>query len=162
MKQHPFPATMSRNRFKSILRFLRFDDTWARKARIAARKAAQGGPSKQFSYAMPPPEDNFGHIREIAHKIISTFYHLLEPGRNLVVDEQIVKFKGRCGFRVYMKSKEGGSREIEQGKRVVLDLAEVYAGTGRNITADNFFSSLKLCLELREKNLTYLQCYLLG
>lgn len=46
-------------------------------------------------------------------------------------------------------------REVGQSKRVVLDLASPILGSGRNITADNFFSSYGLAEELLKHNLTY-------
>lgn len=45
--------------------------------------------------------------------------------------------------------------ETNQGKRVVLDLAEDYLDQGRGITADNFFTSKALALELLEKKNTF-------
>ena len=98
-------------------------------------------------------------------------------------DEQLVLFRGRCPFRVYIPSKPGkyGIRiwvladvasscccafdvytgkignlvEVGIGQRVVLQLTENYYNSGRNNTADNFFSSYSLVSQLSSKKLTY-------
>lgn len=50
--------------------------------------------------------------------------------------------------------KTGASREINQGERVVKDLIVTYKISGRNITMDNFFTSLSLAKHLLSWNLT--------
>lgn len=89
------------------------------------------------------------------------------PDSDITVDERLANFKGRCPFRVYMKSKPGkygiklwaaadrtgyisnsqlytgkidNKREVNQGLRVVLDMVEPFYETGRGITTDNFFT----------------------
>lgn len=102
------------------------------------------------------------------------------PGSHLTVDEQLVSFRGRAPFRVYMKSKPdrygikiwalvdcatlytmnlqiylgklGNKPEKNQGARVVLDLVQCVPG-GRGITTDNF-TSKDLSCELQKRKLT--------
>lgn len=102
----------------------------------------------------------------------------------LTVDEMLVPFRGRCLFRVYMKSKPARygikimcmcdarthylySAFIYSGKeqtsrntysvpsKTVLKLAEPLFDTNRNVTGDNWFSSIELVDALKAKGLTY-------
>jgi len=45
--------------------------------------------------------------------------------------------------------KTGNVREMNQGERVVKELAISYKGSGRNISMDNFFTSLPLAKHLK-------------
>jgi len=107
--------------------------------------------------------------------IIRRMFHLYE---NITVDEQLLPSRGRCPFWQYISSKPekyeikiwaacctktkfawilqvytGEERnccpEINQGKRVVLDLTEGLSE--HNITCDNFFTSMDLAMELKKK-----------
>ena len=51
---------------------------------------------------------------------------------------------------------QGDLAEVGQGQRVVLQLTENYYNSGRNITADNFFSSYSLVSQLLSEKLTYI------
>lgn len=81
---------------------------------------------------------------------------------------QIVPYRSRCPFRVYMKSKStkyglkvwvladteiGGKSERGQDKRVVLDLISDL-GFGYGIATDIFFTTLELAEELLNRKLT--------
>ena len=98
----------------------------------------------------------------------------------MTIDEQLVTFRGRCPFRQYIPSKPGikiwaicdsatsyawkmevytgrevgERREVNQGERVVLSLVTEVEKSGRNITTDNFFTSLALARKLLNKKLT--------
>ena len=61
-----------------------------------------------------------------------------------------------CRLQVYTGKQSGQEREHNQGKRVVLQLTEGLQGSGRNVTADNFFCSLSLAQKLSERKLTLL------
>lgn len=158
-----FSETMARNRFSMITKCLRFDD----------KDKREHGPSR----------DKLQPIREFSQALMSKCRANYKPSENLCIDEQLVIFRGRCGFKVYIPSKPGKygikiwvcadvatsyccnfdvytgqtgrSPEIGQAERVVLQLAEPYFGSGRNITADNFFSSLHLTRTLLTHQLTY-------
>lgn len=78
-------AIMSRDRFKQILCFLRFDNYETRTERRAADKLAP--------------------IRDIFDGFVSNCKKAYNPGEHLCVDEQLVPFRGKAPFRVYMKSK---------------------------------------------------------
>ena len=139
-------ATMSLKRFQIIMKFLRFDDTTTRAERRTSDKLAP--------------------IRELWELFQEQCRQCYSPGAFLTVDEQLIPFRGRCSFRVYMKSKPdryglkvwviadselhyalnsqiylgkaGNNPEVGQGQRVVMELSEKYHGSGRNITCDNF------------------------
>jgi len=49
----------------------------------------------------------------------------------------------------------GQLREVEQGARVVKELVSPYRRSGRNVVADNFFSSVDLAQDLLADGLTY-------
>uniref|UniRef100_T1IRM5 PiggyBac transposable element-derived protein domain-containing protein n=1 Tax=Strigamia maritima TaxID=126957 RepID=T1IRM5_STRMM len=163
---------MARDRFIYLLKFLRFDDVKARHERMELEKKIQLG---LVDPPDPPivPLSKLAPIENVLTNFINVLPTLYEPGDNITVDEMLVKFRGGVSFRVYMKSKPArygikvlgwglfvftlcvytgkvdDQRELKQGKRVDLDM------TGRGITADNFFSSKELVLELSQNGLTY-------
>ena len=59
-------------------------------------------------------------------------------------------------MQVYTGKSLTGEREKNQGERVVLDLLEPLSGSGRGVTADNFFTGVPLAEKLLAKNLTFL------
>ena len=61
-----------------------------------------------------------------------------------------------CNAQVYLGRWNNHEREVGQGRRVVLDLLQHIEGSGRNVTADQFFTSVDLGLSLLEKGLTLL------
>ena len=103
----------------------------------------------------------------------------------MCVDEKLEGFRGRCSFRQYIPSKpnkcgikiyalvdsqvfylhnleiyaglqpEGVYRIRNKPSDVVLRLCQPIYGSGRNVTADNWFTSVELIEELRKKSLTY-------
>ena len=104
-----------------------------------------------------------------------------KPGAEITVDEQLFPTKSRCPFTQYMPNKpdkfgikfwlaadvdtkymvngypylgKDPSRPAKQslGESVVLKLVEPFLGKGRNVTTDNFFTSLPLAHKLLAKN----------
>ena len=157
-----YRATMGINRFRNIMRFIRFDDANTRKQRKITDKAAP--------------------IRDIWTMLNKNLLQIYKPTENLTVDEQLYPFRGRTKFTQYIPSKPakygikiwwvcdaenafplngiiytgktGHIREKNQGERVVKELAVAYKGSGRNICMDNFFTSLSLAQQLLSWNLT--------
>ena len=80
-----FGATMSLRRFQTILKFLRFDDKNTREQRRASDKLAP--------------------FREIWTMFVTRCRNNFTVGPNATIDEQLVSFRGRCLFKVYMPSK---------------------------------------------------------
>lgn len=154
-------VAMSQNRFRFLMRCLRFDDIHTR----AERKS----------------DDKFAPFREIFEKFVSNCKSSYKPTDYLTLDEQLVAFRGNCPFRVYMPNKPAKyglkvfalvstsnfyatNLEVYVGKQpdgpykvsnscsdVVRRLVEPVIGTNRNITCDNWFSSVPLIIQLREE-----------
>lgn len=80
-----FKATMALKRFKSILRFIRYDDKTTRVARRATDKLAA--------------------IREVFDNVVANLQKYYVPGAYMTVDEQMVPFYGRCAFKQFMPKK---------------------------------------------------------
>lgn len=79
------PATMSRNRYQELTRFLRFDNFETREERRE--------------------NDKLAAIREIFDIFVAKCKISCNPGAHICVDEQLVPYRGKAPFRVYMKSK---------------------------------------------------------
>ena len=150
---------MSRDRFYDLLRFIRFDNRDVRNL-----------------------NDKFSPIRSIFGQIVKNFQTSYKAGPTVTVDEQLVSFRGRCPFKIYVPSKPGkyGMKlwaladtetfycmnllpyigrvcnvpERGQGQRVVLELTDMISGSGRHVVMDNFFCSLGLGRILLGRSLT--------
>lgn len=158
-----FRAVMARERFKCILRVMRFDDKDSRPNRLAS--------------------DKFAHVRDFWDSFVSNCRHCYIPSSFLTIDEQLLGYRGRCGFRQYIPSKPdrygiklwlctdsetfytcnaapylgkqaGENRQQNVGTTVVTQLTEPYYHTGRNVTVDNFFNDVSLSEFLLQKGLT--------
>ena len=123
-------------------------------------------------------------IRELWEIFTENSQKCLVPESQLCVDEQMIGFRGRCPFRVYIKSKldQYGTKiwaicenpsgyvwksqvytgqiasnpEKNQGGRVVLELVQGL-GPGQGVTCDKFFTSFVLTRELTKQNKTILE-----
>lgn len=102
---------------------------------------------------------------------------------HVTIDEQLLGFRGKCPFRQYIPSKPDkygikfwccvdvnsyyifdafpyvGRQADEQrqrcvGANVVLELMKPMYGSNRNVTIDNFFTTIQLAKELHSKELT--------
>jgi len=78
---------MVRNRFFQILRVIRFDDKTTRNQQRSIDKLAP--------------------IRCVFESIISIFQMAYTPNEHTTIDEQLVVFRGKCPFHVFIKSKPG-------------------------------------------------------
>ena len=77
--------TITRDRFKSIMRYLRFDDKDTRPARAVNNK--------------------FAPISEIWDMFTKNCLACYKPGAHITVDEQLFPCKARCAFTQYMANK---------------------------------------------------------
>ncbi|XP_050300110.1 piggyBac transposable element-derived protein 4-like [Anthonomus grandis grandis] len=127
--------------------------------------------------------DKLAAISEIYNEFVENSMICYTPSEFLTVDEMLVPFRGRCGFRMYMPVKPAKyglkiqiladskshymiNSEIYTGKRsdrsnlsipteTVLRLVGPVVGTNRNITGDNWYTSMELTGELLNRKLTY-------
>ena len=117
--------------------------------------------------------DKFQPIRKVFEMWNDTLLDTFVPGPYLIVEEQLLAFRGRCPFRqyiLYTLSKYGikiwavsdsatsyvRKIDIYKGKepqklqnsnlgcKIVIHFPKPFKKSGRNITYDNFFTSLEL------------------
>lgn len=156
-----FGSVMSRNRFLDIMRYLRFDVRSTRSVRLQT--------------------DKFGLASDPWNRFISNCQSCYKPGENIAIDEQLFPTKVRCKWTQYIASKpdkfgikfwlavDVASKYLVNGfpylgkdetrptgmrlaDHVVMKLMEPYFGKGRNVTTDNFFTSLSLAKDLQLQN----------
>ncbi|GBP98328.1 PiggyBac transposable element-derived protein 4 [Eumeta japonica] len=154
---------MPRDRFKEIMKFLRFDHRSERSSRLQ--------------------QDKFALISDVWKKFIENCLSCYKPGENVTVDEQLFSTKVRCRFLQYIANKpdkfgikfwlcvdvdskfvlngfpylgkdESRPQNQSLSESVVMRLVEPFANTGRNVTTDNFFTSLSLANNLLAKRTT--------
>lgn len=153
-----FRITMGKNRFRLLLRALRFDDFTDREERKKTDKLAP--------------------IREVFDSFVEKCKANYEIGQYATIDEMLEAFRGKCSFRQYIPSKPAkygikiysladaenwytSNLEVYVGKQpngpfqqdnnsaaLVKRLVEPIANTGRNVTCDNFFTSVPLAVDL--------------
>lgn len=153
-----FRLTMSVKRFSFLLRHLRFDNKVDRIERQALDKMAA--------------------FREIFEEFVENLPKHFNPSFYTTIDEILTSFRGHCSFRVYMPSKPNRyglkiyalvdsklfytmKLEVYLGKQpegpykfdnsnlsLVCRLVEPIRGSNRNITMDNFFTSVELADKL--------------
>lgn len=153
-----FRIGMSKFRFSFLLQHLRFDDMDTRKERHKVDKLAP--------------------IRSIFDLFVEKCKSAYTPFENVTIDEKLEAFRGRCGFRVYIPSKPNKyglkvyalvdsktyyacNLEVYVGSQppgpyvqetsasaVVERLVEPLRNSKRNLTCDNWFTSIPLVRNL--------------
>jgi hypothetical protein len=156
---------MGRNRFVQINCALRFDDKTSRKEKLKSDKIPHI--RELLNLWTPTLRHNFLPFENV------TVDEQLFPFRGRCGFKQYIPTKPRgkfglkswiladqktsfcCNFELYTGKPPGGVAEKEQGNRVVLSLVD-YLGkkSGRNVTCDNFFTSIGLAEKLLERNIT--------
>ena len=156
-------AAMSRDRFKMMLRFIRFDNENTRAERAQTDKAAP--------------------IRDIWIMLNRNLEKAYKPYECITIDEQLFPFRGHTKFTQYIPSKPAkygikvfwacdasnayplqgqiytgkltdGPRQVNVGEQTVLNLVSLYKSSGRNVTTDNFFTTMELAKVLNSWNMT--------
>jgi hypothetical protein len=153
-----FRCAMSIKRFKFLLIAMRFDDIRSREDRRLV--------------------DNLAPIRDLFEEFVANCKKHYSLSEFTTVDEMLDAFRGRCKFRQYMKSKPAkygikifalvcaktfytsnlevytgrqppGPFQVDNSAKCVVErLVEPISGSNRNVTVDNWFSSIPLCLSL--------------
>ena len=162
---HYVNATFSRERFRMLSRYLTFDNPQDRRQRAQLQ-------GKYFK--MADVFSNFSNQIRIAY----------EPSAHLCIDECLYPFRGHCSFIQYMpqkpakyglkfwvmsdcessiivnilpySGKEGGVVQRGLAQRVVMQLSSPFANQWRNITFDNYYTSVALAEELWKNKFTSL------
>ena len=80
-----FPETMTRNLFREILRFLRFDVRSTRSVRLQT--------------------DKFALISDVWNRFVDNCISCYKPRANITIDEQLFPTKARCRFTQYILKK---------------------------------------------------------
>jgi len=111
-----YKAVMSRERFKFLINCLRFDDKGTR----ADRKET----------------DPFAPIRSIWEELISNCKIFYKAGSYITIDEQLLAFRGRCPFRMYIPTKPA-----KYGIKIVMVCD---AGTKYMVDASPYIGKKKL------------------
>ena len=156
--QSIFNRSISRGRYRQILRVFRFDNAQSRRHHRSRDKL-----------------EPIRKVFETRDSYLRDSYYICRP--SMRVNEQLVRFKGRCHFKQYVPSKpgkcgikiwiicdsacsfswkiqvyvgkDGGlGQETNQDIRVVLDLVQVIENSDHTITCDNFFTDLSLARKL--------------
>ncbi|KAI5099947.1 dual specificity protein phosphatase 26 isoform X1 [Silurus meridionalis] len=156
---------MYRDRFISIMQHLRFDYEDMRAERVKT--------------------DKFAAISDIWTRFIKNCVESFTPGEHMTIDEQLFPTKVRCPFTQYIATKPdkfgikfwlatdletkyvcnaspylGKDPSRQKGERlaenVVMNLMEPFLDNGRNVTTDNFFTSMSLSHRLLQRKTTLL------
>lgn len=161
-----YKSVMSQSRFEFIIRHLRFDDKETRPERVET--------------------DRLAPIRELWDKFIENCQKNYEPGHNVTIDNQLLAFRGKCRFRIHIPNKAAKcgikivsicdsdssylfnsipylgkdltlAGEIPVSEYYVKELTRTIHGSNRNVTGDNWFTSVPLVDDLLKApyNLTY-------
>lgn len=160
-----FRASMSIKRFRFLTRCIRFDNIHTREERKT--------------------QDNLAAIRTILDMFVTNCNTYFAPAENVTLDEMLVPYRGRCRFRMYIPNKpakygikvfilacsktyyvkhlevyagvqpDGPYKVSNKADDVVLRLVDPVAGSGRNLTIDNWFNSYPIIKKLKQdKNIT--------
>ncbi|KAK3108149.1 hypothetical protein FSP39_002030 [Pinctada imbricata] len=129
-----------------------------------------------------PGHDKLAHVRTIMDVILPKLKSAYNPHKEVSIDEAMIAFTGRLGFKQYVPlkptkrgikvwmradphngfvnefqvytGKEGRTAEKGLGERVVRDLSRSIWGNYHHIYCDNYFTSIQLFNDLAE-NKTY-------
>lgn len=155
-----YVATMSKERFNFLINCLRFDDKISRAERQTTNK--------------------FSAVSDIWERLLENCRANYRPGAYVTIDEQLVAFRGKCPFRMYIPSKPDkyGIKIVmmcDNATKYMID-ATPYLGKGtvpsnesaaeyfvnkliysirnsnRNVTFDNWFTSVPLVQSLLKKH----------
>jgi len=152
------PCVISEKRFQFLLRCIRFNDIRGRDERIKV--------------------DKITHIRWVFEHFVDNCKNAYSVSEYITIDEKIQAFRGRCSFKMYIPNKpakygikifavcdainfytsnleiyagvqpDGPFKLDNSASSVVKRLVQTFRNTGRNITTDNWFTSVPLAIDL--------------
>ncbi|XP_043257548.1 piggyBac transposable element-derived protein 4-like [Colletes gigas] len=156
-----YAAVMSCDRFKDILKYIRFDDRTTR-------------PERKIN-------DKLAALRDVTNIFAVNCRESYDATNAGTVDEQLVTFRGLCPFKVYMPDKPGkygiklwtlcdaqtfyccnfdvhlgrlrNIAENDQGQLVVRRLTDFWNQSGRTVTTDNSFTDIGLAEDLLQNKI---------
>jgi hypothetical protein len=149
---------MNRNHFEQLLTMLHFNDN-----------EAADNQDQEI--------DRIHKIRPLMQKLLTRFQDVVNPERNVCIDETMVPFRGRLKFKQYIKNKRHKfgiklyklclessytydvkiycGKDTQQGgnasSNVVMSLMSSLLDTGRTLYTDNFYTSVTLAHELTKR-----------
>ena len=155
----PVSSVMKRDRFDKISQYFHAADV------------TQNPPRGQ------PGHDKLAHVRQVMELVRSKCKTMFDAHQNTSIDEAMIAFRGRLGFRQYIPSKptkygikvwmrcdpengytndfqvytgkaHGEAPAVGLGGRVVKDMCEGIEGKNHIVNCDNFFTSPVLCTDL--------------
>lgn len=156
-----FRETMSRDRFKDIMRFLSFNQNENQCSRLMKDR-----------------------ISATWNMFVKNCIACYNPDANIIIEEQLFPTKAKCKFIKYMANKPCkfgikfwlavdveskymlngapylGEEEMLLDEEVAVNLLEPFMGKGRNINTDGFFTSLKLATILEPRKIRRSACSL--
>ena len=94
-----------------------------------------------------PAYDKLFKVCPLLDRLANTFRKEYRPSKFVSIDEGMVKYKGRLGFKQYMPM-DGGQSEHSLGHCVVCDLVSDLKGKNYHIFCNNFFTSARLVEDL--------------
>ena len=125
-----------------------------------------------------PGHDKLGHVRPILETVRKTMMNNYRPHKEVSVDEAMIGFTGRLGFKQYLPmkptkrgikvwvradpyngyvndiqvylGKENSNGDRGLGERVVTDLTRDIWNNGHHVYCDNFFTTVRLFEELQQ------------
>ncbi|CAF3420181.1 unnamed protein product [Rotaria sp. Silwood2] len=129
-----FRATMTKNRFKSLLQFCRFDNTTTREERLKVDKLAA--------------------IRDLWTMFLARLQICYTPGGSLTVDEQLIPTRDTAyplNAEVYLGRQPGAptaAKDKDRIRNLVKQLVHPWINTGPTIITDNYYTSAELAEDL--------------
>lgn len=166
-----FRSTMSEERFLCILSCLRFDDSTDRKERLLTDPLA--AVSELFNKFIENCQKNYtigthGCIDEMLvpfrGRCRFKMYMPNKPAKYGIKIMALTDARTQYLANAYIyhgKNSDGNGLTTEERRlsvptQAVLRLTKIIEGSNRNITADNWFSSIQVIEELKKRQLTYL------
>ncbi|XP_015748429.1 PREDICTED: piggyBac transposable element-derived protein 4-like [Acropora digitifera] len=133
-----FPSLMSRTRFFQILWYLHFADN----------THAPSSDSADYN--------KLDRIQPFLDLVIVRFQEVYTPERQLVIDETLIKFKGKVHFRQFMPTKLGrfGMKAFTLAESTSGYVLKIYTGKENNEVQKglyNYYTSVALFEELEER-----------